>query len=113
MLPRIKKVEFGKIHVNNDILTDDFFIHPNGLEMVEKTRKIGKKEFEKMLLHDPSVAILGIGFKKKMQVSDDVFDAAKKSKVDLHVLPTPDALKKFQEFARKGKNVVAHIHVGE
>jgi len=40
-------------------------------------------------------------------------DAAKKSSLDIHILKTPDALKKFQEFARKGKKVVAHIHVGE
>ncbi len=113
MLPRIKKIEFGKIHINNDVVTDDFFLHPDGLEKLDRTRKIGKQEFERMMLYDPSVAIFGAGFKKKMLVSDDILDAAKKSKVDVHILSTPDALKKFQELARQGKKVVAHIHVGE
>lgn len=113
MLPRIKKVEMGKVHINDEIITNDFFLHPNGVEQLEKTRVIGRKELDRMLLHDPEIAIFGTGFKSKMKLSSDVFDAAKKSDVALYVLDTSSALKKFQELARKGKKVVAHIHVGE
>ncbi|MFA4819512.1 MAG: MTH938/NDUFAF3 family protein [Candidatus Aenigmatarchaeota archaeon] len=113
MLPRIKKVELGKIHINDDVISSDFFLHANGVEQLDKTNRISKKEFERMLLHEPEIAIFGTGFKGKLNVSEDVLDAAKKSSVDVHVLKTPDALKKFQEFARKGRKVVAHIHVGE
>ncbi len=113
MLPRIKKVEPGKIHINEDIVTNNFFLHKGGVEHLEKTNKITKKEFDKMLLHDPDVAIFGTGFRGKLNINQDVFDAAKKSKIIIHALKTPDALKKFQELARSGKSVVAHIHVGE
>ncbi len=113
MLPRIKKVELGKVHINEDTITSDFFLHPNGFEHLEKTNKITKKHLDSMLLHDPEVAIFGTGFKGKLTISQDVLDAAKKSNTDLHMLRTPEALKKFQELARKGKKVVAHIRVGE
>lgn len=113
MLPRIKNVEFGKIHINEDVVTNDFLIHAGGVEHLEKTNKITKKEFDRMVLHEPEIAIFGTGFKGKLAVSQDVINAAKKSNIDLHLLKTPDALKKFQEFARKGKKVVAHINVGE
>lgn len=113
MLPRIKKVEMGKIHIDEDIITEDFFMHPNGLEKVEKSNKIGNKEFGRMALHEPEVVVFGTGFRKKVVISAEVMDAAKKLKIDLHILSTPDALKKFQELARKGRKVVAHIHVGE
>jgi len=44
---------------------------------------------------------------------DAVLAAAKKQKIAVHVLPSEAAIKKFQDFARRGKRVVAHIHVGE
>lgn len=112
MLPRIKKVELGKVHINDEIVTNNFFLHPNGVEHLEK-RAVSKKDFERMMLHEPEVAIFSTGFRGKLVIHSDVLDAAKKSKVDVHVLKTPDALKKFQELARKGKKVVAHIRVGE
>lgn len=113
MLPRIKNVELGKVHINNEIITADFFLHPGGMENLEATNNVGRKEFDRMLLHDPEIAVFGTGFRGKMKISQEVLDSAKKSKVDVHALPTPEALKKFQEFARKGRKVVAHIHVGE
>lgn len=113
MLPRIKKVELGKIHINDEVITNDFFLHPGGFEHLEKTRKLGAKEFERMLLHEPEIAVFGTGFKGKLKLSPEVFDAAKSSNVVVHMLPTPAALKKFQELARGGNKVVAHIHVGE
>ena len=58
-------------------------------------------------------AIFGIGFKGRVKISQEVMDTAKKSGLDIHILKTPDALKKFQELARKGRKAVAHIHVGE
>ena len=113
MLPRIKRVETGKVHVNEDVITNDFFLHVGGVEHVEKTSKITMKEFDKMLLHEPQTAIVGTGFKGRLSVSQDVMNAAKKAEIDLQLLRTPDALKKFQELARSGKKVVAHINVNE
>ncbi len=113
MLPRIKKVEFGKIHINEEVVTDDFLLHAGGIERLEKVNRIGSKELDRMLLHDPEAAIFGTGFKGKMKIDNSVMDAANRSKVDIHVLPTHEALKKFHELARKGAKVVAHIHVGE
>ena len=113
MLPKIKSVKPGKIHINDDIVENDFFLHANGMENVDRTSRITKKDFDRMLLHDPEIAIFGTGFRGRLQVGQDVLDAAKKSKVDVHILKTPEALEKFKELARKGGKVVAHINVGE
>ncbi len=113
MFPRIKKVEQGKIHINEDIVTDNFFIHPNGHELLEKRPSATNKELEKMLLHEPEAVIFGIGFRGKATVAPEVMNATAKLKVNVHVLNTPEALKKFQEIARQGRKVVAHINVGE
>jgi hypothetical protein len=112
MLPRIQKVESGKVHINGEAVTDNFFLHPKGFELLEKAAKIGSKDLERMMLHEPEIAVFGIGFKGKVKIENGLIEAAKKN-MDVHVLSTPEAIKKFQEYARKGKKVVAHIHVSE
>ncbi len=113
MFPRVKKVEKDRIQINEDIVTDNFFLHPNGYEIVEKSPSVTKKELDKMLLHEPSILVFGTGFKGRGRVSQQVLDAAAKQQLEVHVMNTPDALKKFQDHARRGQKVVAHIHVGE
>lgn len=112
MLPRIKKVEFRNVHIDDDVHTDnDLFLFPHGVETVDAARRPTVKDFDKMLLHEPEAAVFGIGFKKKLQIDSKILDAAKKNKIELHVLSTPEAAKKFQELARKGKKVVAKLHI--
>jgi hypothetical protein len=112
MLPRIKKVEFRNVHINDDVYTDnDLFLFSHGIETVEATRRPTLKDFEKILVHEPDAAVFGLGFKGKPQIDSRIFDAAKKHKVELHMLPTPEAAKKFQQLARQGKKVVAKLHI--
>lgn len=113
MLPRIGKIESGKVHINGEPVSANFFLHPNGFELLEKSPKIVSKDLDRMMLHEPEIAIFGTGFRGKIKIDDSIISAAKKQKLDVHVLKTEDAIKTFQEYARKGKKVVAHIHVGE
>ncbi len=112
MLPKIKKVEFMNVHINEDVHKDnDLFLFSNGVEAVEASRKSTMGDFDKMLLHDPEVVIFGTGFKSKAQVDNKIHEAAKKSNIELYLLTTPEAAKKFQELSRKGKKVVAKLHI--
>ena len=112
MLPKIKRVEFRNVHIDDGIYTDnDVLLLPHGVEVVEPSHNISAKDFKKMMLHEPEIAILGMGFRGKLKISPDILDAAKKQKVELITLPTPDAAKKFHELARKGKKVVAKLHI--
>ncbi len=112
MLPKIKKMEFMNVHIDDEIHKDnDVILTLNGVEKVDASHSLTKKEFDEMMLHDPSVAILGIGFRGKVKIERSVIDAAKKNSIELHILPTPEASKKFQELARKGEKVVAKLHI--
>ena len=113
MLPRITKIENGKVHINDEIVTDNLFLHRNGFELIEKAPGIAQKDFERMLLHEPEIAIFGVGFRGRVRLEDTIMDAAKKQNITVHILPSEDAIRKFQELARKGEKVVAHIHVNE
>ena len=110
MLPRIKNVKLGNINVNDSDMTGNFFLHAKGVEHIDG--KLSKKECQKMLLRDPEVLVLSTGFMGRAKIPEDVIELAGKS-AELHLLRTQDAIERFKEFARKGKNVVAYIHVGE
>lgn len=112
MFPKIKKMEFRNAHIDDEVYRDnDIFLHANGIETITPSHKTSLREFEHMLLHEPEAAVFGIGFRSKAKIDDSVIAAARKHKIDIHILPTPDAAKKFQELTRKGKKVVAKLHV--
>ena len=109
-MPKIKKVEFGNIRIDDKVFgKEDFFLFWDSVEPIEKTHKPRIEEFEKMLLKEPDTVIFGTGFSSLVKIDADIIKAAKNN-VELFVLPTPEALKKFQELVKKGKKVAARIH---
>jgi len=111
MIPKIRKVKFGDIRINDEVFgKEDFFLYWDFVEPTEKTHKSTIEEFEKMLLKEPDTVIFGTGFSSLVKISDDIIRLAKKENVELFILPTPEALKKFQELTRNGKRVAARIH---
>jgi hypothetical protein len=111
MVPKIKKVEFGNIHIDNEVFSkEDFFLFWDSVEPTEKTHKPGIEELESMLLKEPDTIIFGIGFRSLVKINEAIIKTAKTNKVELIILPTPEALKKFQELIKKGKKVAARIH---
>jgi hypothetical protein len=112
MLPKIKKVEFMNVHIDDDVHIDsDLFLFPHGVETVEASHRIKYGDLERMLLHDPDAVVFGVGFKKKLDVDKKIYDHVKKNCIEIHVLPTVEAARKFQQLARQGKKVAAKLHV--
>lgn len=100
------------MHINEEVYSDrDVILLPNKVETVDASHKTTKKDFEKLMLVGPDIAVLGTGFRKRTAIDNSVLEMARKNNVELHVLPTAEAAKKFQELARKGKNVVAKLHI--
>jgi hypothetical protein len=114
MLPKVKKVEIGRIEVGDKIYGEmDLLLHQHGHEEVDKTHNIGMTEYHAMMMRDPDVLVFGLGFKSEARLSKDILAAARHDKVEVLAMPTADAIKKFYDLARKGKKVVAHIHTTE
>ena len=111
MVPRIKKVAFGDIEINDEVFNkEDFFLFWDGIEVAEKTHEPSLRDFEEMMLREPDVVIIGTGFNSLVKVSKEIREKAKKDNIEMHTLPTPDALKLFKELTKKGKKVAARIH---
>jgi len=109
---KIKRIEFGNIHIDDEVFNrDDFFLFKNLIEPAEKSHIISTKDFKHMMLREPEIVIFGLGFNNAAKVEKSVHELAKKLNVEIYELSTPDALKKFQELTKLGKNVAARIHI--
>ncbi len=110
-IPKIKKVEFGNIQVNEKTFADDdFILFWNDCIAAEKSHNPSIDEFQDIMLREPELIIFGTGFSSCVKISDAIKQEAEKHKIGLIALRTPEALKSFQELARSGKKVAARIH---
>jgi hypothetical protein len=112
MLPKIRCAE-GKVHLNGDIVKEDFILHANGIENIDKKIFVDMKDLEHLAIYEPDTVIIGTGFRNRGKISEEFLKNAKKQKIDIHVLATPEAITRFFDLIRKGKKVVAHIRVGD
>jgi hypothetical protein len=111
MMHKLKRIAFGDIHINNHVFNrDDFFLFNNLVEPTEKSHSVTKQDFSHMMLREPEIIIIGTGFNNAVKINEEVYELAKKSDIRILELPTPEALKRFQELSKK-RNVAARIHI--
>jgi hypothetical protein len=85
----------------------DLVIHANGLPLMRgsKAHFVALAEIEGLLKEGPDVLIIGTGYNNLVQVEEEV--AALPTVV---ILPTPQAVKRYNELRGEGKKVAAIIH---
>src|SRR3989344_6731570 len=104
MVPKVKKVEIGSIEVDDKVYGEmDLLLYPKGHEEIDKTHNISLSDYDVLMLRDPKKIILGLGFKSEVKISKDLLAAARRDKVEVLAMPSPDAINKFLELARKGE----------
>jgi len=85
----------------------DLVIHANGLPSLRGSKEhfVGFSEIEGLLKEGPDVLIIGTGYNNLVQVEEGI--AAMPAIV---ILPTPQAVRRYNELRDKGKRVAAIIH---
>jgi len=85
----------------------DLVIHTNGLPSLRgsKAHFVGFSEIEGLLKEGPDVLIVGTGYDNLVQVEEEI--AALPAVV---ILPTPQAIRRYNELRDEGKRVAAIIH---
>jgi len=85
----------------------DLVIHTNGLPSLRgsKAHFVGFSEIEGLLKEGPDVLIVGAGYDNLVQVEERI--AALPAVV---ILPTPQAVRRYNELRDEGKRVAAIIH---
>jgi hypothetical protein len=110
---KIDSTSFGKIVIDGKEYKHDVIIDCKGRIKEAKTKirhLFSKDEFEELSKENPEIIIIGNGQYSAMEVEEEVKRLAKERKIELIVLPTPEAIKKFNELG-KNKRVCAYFHV--
>ena len=87
----------------------DLVIHANGLPALRgsKAHFVGLAEIEPLLRERPDVLIIGTGYDNMVQVEKEILAM---SAVQVLPLPTPQAVRRYNELRSEGKRVAAIIH---
>ena len=111
---KIEDYEFGMIKVDGRVFTSDIIVTPSKI-ISGWWRKEGHKLFledlEKynVLNEEYDAIVIGTGYNGMMEVSNEVKN--KFSNKELYILPTQEAVKKFNELINQGKRVLGLFHI--
>ena len=112
MLPKIKRVDFGRIKIDDEEHTDnDILLFWDGVVKKEKSHVMTLDHFREMAIRGPEVVVFGTGFNDMVKIDSRILHEAKNENIDVMVRKTPEALKKFRELSTKGKRVAALVHI--
>lgn len=111
MLPKIQRVEFGHITINDEEHSDnDIVLFWDGVRKRERSHGITLDHFQDILLREPDVVVFGTGFDDCVKIDTRILHEADKEGVDVVVKKTPQALEAFKQLSHQGKKVAAIIH---
>ncbi|MFQ5813861.1 MAG: MTH938/NDUFAF3 family protein [Anaerolineae bacterium] len=87
----------------------DLVIHANGLPAIRgsKAHFVGLAEIEPLLKEGPDVLIIGTGYDNMVQLEEEILAM---SAVQILPLPTPQAVRRYNELKGEGKRVAAIVH---
>ena len=117
-MPYINSTSFGEIVIDNKkygqvIIVGDQ-IEERDWEMLEKTfgttHRLGDWEKEKLLEDDPQIIIVGTGQEGVLKVDSSFIDLLKKKGIEFYIVPTPQAVKIYNEKIQEKKKINALIH---
>jgi hypothetical protein len=115
---KIDGMGFGWITVEGKKHRHDVVIFPSGKVKRRKggflmfgSHSFKLKEFEELCAENAEVIVVGTGTNGVAKVSKEVMDFLRKADIELVILPSSEAVRKFNEFVESGKKVGAIIHV--
>ena len=109
---RIESYQFGRITVDGKTYHSDIIIYPDRIVSSwwrGEGHYLKKVDIEEILKMEPEVLIIGTGYSGVMKVDPEVLVELKRIGIAYHILPTPEAVKLFNQLG-EGK-VVAALHL--
>jgi len=118
-MAKVNSFSFGSITVDGKKYRRDLFLLPDGTVRQRKggfwifgSHGIKKGEIEELARAGAEVMVVGIGTNSRAKLSEEAKSYADEAKRELHVLPSAQAVAKFNELLGEGKKKVgALIHI--
>ena len=117
-MAKIDTFNFGFIVVDGRQYTYDVVILPDGTVQEREAGKarlgshtISGDDVRKVVREQPQVIVIGTGTSGMARLSRDAEDYLRQAKLNPLVLPSPEAVEKFNRLVGEGKRVAALLHI--
>jgi len=115
---KIDKFGFGSAVINGTKHIRDLILLPDGTVKrrdggfwVVGSHCINKEEVNQLFASGAEVVVIGVGVLSRARLSDEAGDYATGQSAKLFVLPSRDAVRKWNQLADEGKRAAALIHI--
>ena len=114
----VNSFKFGSIVLDGKKYSRDVFLFPDGGIRKRKggfwkfdSHSIRREEIEELVKSTPDVLIVGTGTDGAAKLNQDADAFLKGSEVESVVIPSQEAVDKFNELSAQGKHPAALIHI--
>ena len=117
-MAKINRYKFGSIVIDGKQYLCDVLILPDGTIKEREYSKTGFGNHKivwddvvKIVNNQPQVIVIGTGASGLTKLSLDVGVKLRQANIDLVILPSSQAVEKFNQLTQEGKRVAALIHI--
>ncbi len=112
---KIESYNFGRITVDGKLYTSDVIVSPDGVDDTwwrQKGHELAPGDLEPVWKANPEVLVIGTGAYGVMKVQPETDRLMRQRCAEVHVLPTTEAWRRYNELAARGdRRVVAALHL--
>ena len=115
---KVESFSFGSIIVGGKKYRRDLVLLPNGTVKQRKggfwifgSHNLKMKEIEELWRAGAEEIVIGTGTSAKVRLSNEAKNYATQAQLQLHTLPSYEAVPKFNHLVYLGKRVAAIIHI--
>jgi hypothetical protein len=117
-MTKIDKFGFGSVVIDGTKHIRDLILLPDGKMKrrdggfwVIGSHYIKKDEVEQLFTAGTKAVVIGVGVFSRAHLSTDAANYAKSQSAELFVLPSRDAVRKWNQLTDEGKRTAALIHI--
>ncbi len=111
----INSFSFGRMEINNLVVSSDLYILPNG-KIVDNWRRrqghmLQKSDIKNLIKSDPDVLVIGTGASGMMRVDPHLTQYLSQMGIQVDAAPSGQAINRFNTHTASGKKVAACFHL--
>ena len=117
-MTKIDKFGFGSAVIDGTKHIRDVILLPDGTMKrrsggfwIIGSHRIKKEELDQLFASGAEAVVIGVGVLSRARLSDEAKNYAERQSAKLFVLPSRDAVRKWNQLADEGKTAAALIHI--
>ena len=115
---RFDSLKWGQVSVGGKKYRRDLVVQPDGTVRPRKNFLLSlfahtfeKAEIERLRDAGAEVVVVGLGVRSAARLSEEAKRYAEETNLELHPLPSPEAIERFNHLVDEGRRAAAIIHI--